>query len=71
MPSVQQVFPAGTSEILQYRFMRMLQTKGLVGGCNCGCRGDYTLTLKGLELLSGDCNLSPDDLNKWKGFEGY
>jgi hypothetical protein len=51
MPSVQQVFPVGTSEDLQFRFMRRLQTKGLVGGCDCGCRADYAPLHLGLTLL--------------------
>lgn len=54
MPSVQQVFPVGTKERVQQRFMRRLQHKGLVGGCECGCRGDYVITPEGLEMLKAD-----------------
>jgi len=53
--SVQQVFPIGTSEDDQLSFMQDLQRRGLVGGCDCGCRGDYTITPKGLEMLALDC----------------
>jgi hypothetical protein len=31
--------------------MRQLHRRGLVGGCPCGCRGDWEITDKGLELL--------------------
>jgi len=54
MPSVQQVFPVGTSEMDQLKYMQNLQNEGLVSGCNCGCRGDYTPTEKGLEFLASD-----------------
>jgi hypothetical protein len=60
MPTVQGVFPVGTTEVVQLRFMQGLQRKGLVGGCDCGCRGDYVLTHAGLEFLAntslqGEC----------------
>lgn len=32
--------------------MRSLIKRGLVGGCACGCRGDFYLTEKGLERVS-------------------
>ena len=52
MPSVSQVFPIGTSAKVQLRFMQTLQRKNLVSGCDCGCRGDYTVTEKGLDFLA-------------------
>lgn len=54
MPSVQQVMPIGTRREVQFRYMRFLQHFGLVGGCNCGCRGDYTPTDEGLDMLASD-----------------
>lgn len=32
--------------------MRRLISRGLVDGCCCGCRGDFTLTDKGREYLA-------------------
>jgi hypothetical protein len=55
MPSVQQVLPVGTKEEVQLRYMQMLQRKGLVGGCDCGCRGDYEPTEEGLKFLENEC----------------
>ena len=31
--------------------MRNLFAKGLVRGCDCGCRGDYVVTEKGCDLI--------------------
>ena len=31
--------------------MRALYRRGLVGGCDCGCRGDFEITDKGLALI--------------------
>lgn len=53
--SVQGCLPVGTSEKAQLRFMQTLQKKGLVSGCDCGCRGDYTVTTEGLDFLAKDC----------------
>lgn len=55
MPSVQQVLPVGTKEFVQLRYMQMLQRKGLVDGCDCGCRGDYEPTEEGLKFLANEC----------------
>lgn len=32
--------------------MRVLIKKGLVDGCPCGCRGDFTITQKGLNKIN-------------------
>jgi hypothetical protein len=32
--------------------MGQLMKRGLIDGCNCGCRGDYELTDKGREFLA-------------------
>lgn len=57
MPSVQQVFPIGTTEKEQRKFMKRLINEDLVDGCVCGCRGDYEITNKGLDLLMEDCTI--------------
>ena len=33
---------------------RRVNQRGLAGGCDCGCRGDWYLTDKGRQLLEGD-----------------
>lgn len=43
--------PAGTPGKLQLAKMRMLHRAGLVGGCTCGCRGDWEITDKGLARI--------------------
>ena len=65
MPSVQQVFPVGTKEGVQHRFMAQLQRKGFVGGCDCGCRGDYAVTPLGLETLAKDCVTGESDARNY------
>jgi len=66
MPSVQAALPVGTSEEIQFRFMRRLQTLDLVGGCDCGCRGDYAPTEKGLKFLANECATGEQELERWK-----
>jgi hypothetical protein len=66
MPSVQAVFRIGTSEKAQFRFMRRLQEAGLVRGCDCGCRGDYTPTRQGLEFLANECFKGELESERWK-----
>lgn len=51
MPSVQDAMPPGTPLKLQLAKMRQLHKRGLVGGCTCGCRGDWEITDKGLALI--------------------
>jgi hypothetical protein len=65
MPSVQQVFKVGTTTKAQLKFMQKLQKAGLVGGCDCGCRGDYVPTQAGLELLAKDCISGQQELERW------
>lgn len=48
---VSYAFPHGYPHILQMAIMRRLYRKGLIGGCDCGCRGDFEITDKGLEVL--------------------
>lgn len=66
MPTVQGVFPVGTSEKLQFRFMRKLQHLGLVGGCDCGCRGDYAPTKAGLAFLANECVVGEGEVSRWE-----
>ena len=43
MPTVRDAMPPGTPEKLQLAKMRRLIQRGLVKGCDCGCRGDFYL----------------------------
>lgn len=71
MPTVHSVFPIGTEAKAQQRYMAKLQKQGLVGGCDCGCRGDYTLTLKGLEQLRDNCWSGKKAYERWIKREPY
>ena len=46
--------PANTPEKLVIAKMRMLMRRELVDGCDCGCRGDFEITTKGLAFLDAD-----------------
>lgn len=50
--SVQHAMPEWVNEKLARAKMKALIRRGLADGCNCGCRGDYTLTAKGREYLN-------------------
>lgn len=43
--------PRGTPEKVALAKMRSLYRRDLVGGCDCGCRGDFEITDKGLALI--------------------
>lgn len=47
----QKAFPANTPDKLYWAKMRTLFKNGYLTGCDCGCRGDYVVTMKGCELL--------------------
>ena len=49
---VQLAFPPDTPPKLVLGKMRSLIQKGLVNGCACRCRGDFTITTKGLHVLN-------------------
>lgn len=51
MPTVADAMPGGTIEKLQRAKMSQLIKRKLVDGCDCGCRGDYEITQKGLAYL--------------------
>jgi hypothetical protein len=56
--SVRHAFPDTVPDKIILRKMQSLQKRGLVGGCSCGCRGDYEITDKGLAKL-GKPRLKP------------
>lgn len=49
--SVLNAMPEGTPEKLALAKMKMLVRRGWVGGCTCGCRGDFHLTPEGHAAL--------------------
>jgi hypothetical protein len=51
LPSVQQAMPNWVNDNLARAKMGMLIRRGVVDGCDCGCRGDFTITEKGLKEL--------------------
>lgn len=54
-PEVSDVYyamPEGTPCKVALAKMRSLHRRGLVGGCGCGCRGDFEITDKGLQLIN-------------------
>ena len=50
---VHKAMPDGTPDKIVLAKMRALIRDGVVSGCPCGCRGDFTLTDKGRALLAG------------------
>lgn len=50
--SVRHAMPPETPEKVALAKMRALIRRGLVEGCECGCRGDFVLTDKGRALLA-------------------
>lgn len=51
MPTVQSAMPPGTPEKLQLAKMKIIHNAGFVGGCCCGCRGDFEITDAGLARI--------------------
>lgn len=49
---VSHAMPQGIPDKLRLSKMARLIRRGLVDGCPCGCRGDFTLTPKGRALLN-------------------
>lgn len=43
--------PVGTPNKLALAKMRQLHKRGFVGGCTCGCRGNWEVTDKGLAFI--------------------
>lgn len=52
-------FPSNTPRKLCLSKMYKLIRRGLVHGCWCGCRGDFTLTDKGFEYVAIRAGLLP------------
>lgn len=53
-PPVSDVYyamPINTPEKVALAKMKSLHKRGFVGGCTCGCRGDFEITDKGLEFI--------------------
>ncbi len=48
---VHQAMPPDTPDKLVPWKMRMLMRRGLVTGCDCGCRGDFEITENGLAMI--------------------
>lgn len=46
--------PAATPRKLVLAKMRMMIRRGAVKGCDCGCRGDFEITEKGLTEISAE-----------------
>lgn len=51
MPTVRDAMPPDIPDKLALAKMDMLIKRGLVDGCACGCRGDFSLTDKGRKFL--------------------
>lgn len=54
--------PEGTPEKLALAKMKQLHKRGLVGGCPCGCRGDFEITDRGIEFIGK---------KRFKPYNGY
>lgn len=54
--------PKDTPSKVALAKMKALHRRGLVGGCPCGCRGDFEITDKGLKLI---------DQKRTKPYTGY
>lgn len=50
-PTIMAAVPSGTPEKVALAKMHALIRRGLVDGCACGCRGDFTITDKGRSLM--------------------
>ena len=62
MPAIQDAFPPACPRSLMRAKMAALIKKGLVGGCTCGCRGDFHLLSAGWSLVSSlDASQSRSD----------
>lgn len=48
---VHYAMPKGTTEKVARAKMKSLYRRKLIGGCTCGCRGDFEITDKGLKLI--------------------
>lgn len=53
--------PERTPQKLAQAKMGMLMRRGLIKGCNCGCRGDWELTDKGFKFLLSERSEKPTE----------
>ena len=44
--------PIDKPEKIRINKMSSLIDRGLVSGCGCGCRGEYEITLEGIEFIT-------------------
>jgi hypothetical protein len=52
MPNIQlRTYPNSSKKIWLSKMKKLIK-KGLVGGCDCGSRGDYEITDEGLDFLN-------------------
>ncbi len=51
MNDVYYAMPKDTPPKVALAKMKALHKRGFVGGCTCGCRGDFEITDKGLEFI--------------------
>lgn len=49
---VHNAMPNDTPDKAVHAKMRKLMSRDLVDGCDCGCRGDFVITEKGLNYLA-------------------
>lgn len=56
--SVAYAMPLNINDKLRVAKMNMLLRRGLVEGCGCGCRGDWSITTKGVGFLENSENPS-------------
>lgn len=48
---IEEILPRWPTKVLQAKMSRLIQ-RGLIDGCDCGCRGDYQLTELGAQYLA-------------------
>jgi hypothetical protein len=65
--SVWNVIPMDIPYKVGLAAMANLMKRGYVTGCTCGCRGDFEITKKGLEVLKANEAPNVDDIfnNNW------
>lgn len=61
---VAEEFP-NTPEKVVLAKLRRLGKRKIIDGCPCGCRGDWTLTELGLQMLSDACLDVRDRKQRW------
>lgn len=62
-------FPKCIPQKLRIAKLRMLMRRGLVEGCDCGCRGDWHLTNKGFDYIRNPP--APAQVTAWQMTKGW